>query len=82
MIKLILFNILMVEFLNTKYLFRIVFDTSRIPFSFDLKLGLLYRVLPWFNVRTEKEIGGKPHKIIDIICPILFDFNLCIEQNK
>lgn len=82
MIKLTLFNTLMVELLNTKYLFRMVFDTSKIPFSFDLKLGLFYKVLPWFNIRAGKEIGGKSHKIIDIICPVLFDFNLYIEQNK
>ena len=80
MIKLTLFNTLMVELLNTKYLARIVFDTSRCKFSFDLKLGLFYKVLPWFNIRDGKEIGGKQHKIIDIICPVLFDMNLIVER--
>lgn len=82
MIKLTLFNTLMVELLNTKYIARIVFDTSRIPFSFDLKLGLFYKVSSWFDIRDGKEIGGRAHKIMDIICPVLFDFNLYIETDK
>lgn len=74
MIKLTLFNILTVELLNTKYLVRIVFDTSRIPFSFDLKLGLFYKVLPWYNKSTEYDVvHNVDNNVLDIICPILFD---------
>ena len=81
MVKLTLFNTLMVELLNTKYLARIVFDTSRIPFSFDLKLGLFYKVLPWFNSRVEVDtVHDKCNKITDIICPVLFDLNLIVEM--
>ena len=80
MIKLTLFNILTVELLNTKYLVRIVFDTSRIPFSFDLKLGLFYKVLPWFNKRVEiDKQHNRWNRVIDIICPVLFDINLIVE---
>ena len=80
MIKLTLFDTLTVELLNTKYLARIVFDTSRCKFSFDLKLGLFYKVLPWFNSRIEVDTKhDKCNKIIDIICPVLFDMNLIVE---
>ena len=74
MIKLTLFNILTVELLNTKYLTRIIFDTSRVAFSFDLKLGLFYRVLPWYNKSTEYDVvHNVDNNVLDIICPILFD---------
>lgn len=74
MIKLTLFDTLTVELLNTKYLGRIVFDTSRAPFSFDLKLGLFYKVLPWFNKNTEYDVAHNVNNlVVDIICPVLFD---------
>ena len=74
MIKLTLFNTLMVELLNTKHLARIVFDTSKFPFSFDLKLGLFYSVLPWFNKNTEYDaVHNVDNLVVDIICPVLFD---------
>ena len=74
MIKLTLFNTLTVELLNTKYLARIVFDTSRAPFSFDLKLGLFYKVLPWYNKCTEYDVvHNVTNNVLDIICPVLFD---------
>ena len=79
MIKLTLFNTLTVELLNTKYLSRIVFDTSRAPVSFDLKLWLFYKVLPWFNNFTESK-NRRTNRVIDLICPILFDFRIYIEQ--
>ena len=80
MIKLTLFNTLTVELLNTKYLARIVFDTSRAPFSFDLKLGLFYKILPWFNKRVEYDVvHNVDNLVVDIICPILFDINLIVE---
>lgn len=81
MIKLTLFNTLMVELLTTKYIVRILFDTSRIPFSFDLKLGLFYKVLPWFNKNEEYDVvHNVTNTVIDILCPVLFDLNLIIEQ--
>jgi len=74
MIKLTLFNILTVELLNTKYLTRIIFDTSRVAFSFDLKLGLFYKVLPWYNKSTEYDVvHNVDNNVLDIICPVLFD---------
>ena len=81
MIKLTLFNTLMVELLNTKYLARIVFDSSRFPFSLDLKLVLFYSIQPWFNSFIEHK-NRRTNKIIDAICPILFDLRIYIEQNK
>ena len=81
MIKLTLFNLFTIELLNTKYLMRLIFDTSRCPFSFDIKLGLLYSVLPWFNKTTEYDYGhNKENTVVDIICPVLFDLRLYIEQ--
>lgn len=80
MIKLTLFNTLTLHLLNTKYLARIILDTSKLPFSFDIKLGLLYSVLPWFNNSEYEEYYGRSHRIIDILCPILFDLRLYIEQ--
>ena len=80
MIKLTLFNLFTIELLNTKYLMRLIFDTSRCPFSFDIKVGLLYSVLPWFNKQTNEEYYGRSHTIIDILCPVLFDLRLYIEQ--
>lgn len=81
MIKLKLFNTLTIELFNSKYLFRTIFDTSRCKFSFDLKLGLFYSILPWFNIETETDIEHNViNKIIDILCPILFDLRLYIEQ--
>ena len=83
MIKLTLLDIFTVEFLNCKYFVSLFFDTSKSKFSFDIKLGLFYSVLPWFNSMKEKDIEhNKLNKVIDIICPVLFDFNLYIEQNK
>jgi hypothetical protein len=74
MIKLTLFNILTVELLNTKYLTRIIFDTSRVAFSFDLKLGLFYKILPWYNKSTEYDVvHNVDNNVLDIICPVLFD---------
>ena len=68
MIKLTLFDTLMIQLLDSKFLARIVFDTSRAPFSFDLKLGLFYKILPWFNSRIEVDTKlDKCNKIIDII---------------
>ena len=80
MIKLTLFNTLTVELLNTKYLTRIVFDSSRFSFSFDLKLGLFYSIQPWFNSFIECK-NRRTNKIIDAICPILFDLRIYIEQD-
>ena len=73
MIKLTLFNLFTIELLNTKYLMRLIFDTSKSKFSFDIKLGLFYSVLPWFNKIIEKDLEhNKTNKVIDIICPLLF----------
>ena len=81
MIKLTLFNLFTIELLNTKYPMRLIFDTSRCPFSFDIKLGLLYSVLPWFNKVEEYDVvHNVTNTVIDIICPILFDLRLYIEQ--
>ena len=81
MIKLTLFNLFTIELLNTKYLMRLIFDTSKSKFSFDIKLGLFYSVLPWFNSIEEKDIEhNKLNRIMDIICPVLFDLRLYIEQ--
>ena len=83
MIKLTLFNIFTIELLNSKYFMRFIFDTSKSKFSFDIKLGLFYSVLPWFNSMKEKDIEhNKLNRIIDILCPVLFDLRLYIEQNK
>lgn len=82
MIKITLFNTIYISIFD-RCILNLRFDTSRIPFSFDLKLGLFYKVLPWFNsyIKIDKK-HNKCNKIIDIICPVLFDFNLYIEQNK
>lgn len=80
MVKLTLFNLFTIELLNTKYLMRLIFDTSRCPFSFDIKLGLFYSVLPWFNKNEEYDvIHNVTNKVVDLICPILFDLRY-IEQ--
>ena len=79
MIKITLFNTLMIELLNTKHLARIVFDTSRFPFSFDLKLGLFYKILPRYSNFIESK-NRRTNRVIDLICPILFDFRIYIEQ--
>lgn len=82
MIKITLFNTIYISIFD-RCILNLRFDTSRIPFSFDLKLGLFYKVLPWFNSYIKiDEKHNKCNKIIDIICPLLFDFNLYIEQNK
>ena len=80
MIKLTLFDTLTVELLDSKYLARIVFDTSRAPFSFDLKLGLFYKILPWYNKIEEYDVVHNVKNIVvDLVCPILFDLRY-IEQ--
>ena len=56
MIKLKLFNMFIIELFNSKYFMRFIFDTSKSKFSFDIKLGLFYSVLPWFNSMKEKDI--------------------------
>lgn len=81
MIKLTLFNMFTVELFSSKYFMRLIFDTSKSKFSFDIKLGLFYSVLPWLNSMKEKDIEhNKLNKVIDILCPILFDLRLYIEQ--
>lgn len=82
MIKLILFNTLAVELLNTKYLALIIFDTSKLPFSFDLKLGLFYRVLPWYNKSKEYDVVHNiTNTVVDLICPVLFDLRYIKQED-
>lgn len=79
MIKLTLFNTLTVGIFD-RCILNLRFDTSRIPFSFDLKLGLFYKILPWFNKRVEiDKQHNRWNRVIDIICPVLFDMNLIVE---
>ena len=80
MIKLTLLNIFTIELFNSKYFMRLIFDTSKSKFSFDIKLGLFYSVLPWFNKMEEYDvIHNVTNKVVDLICPILFDLRY-IEQ--
>ena len=80
MIKLTLFNTLMIELLNWKYLFRIVWDTSKTSCSFDLKLGLFYVVKFWYN-SFEEFMHGKTNVVTDILVPFIMDLRLYCEKN-
>ena len=80
MIELKLFNTLTIAIFN-RCILQIRLDTSRLPFSFDLKLGLFYPISRWYNNIVEYDKAHNVYnKTIDIICPILFDLNLIIEQ--
>ena len=73
MIKVTLFDTLTVGIFD-RCILNLRFDTSRVPFSFDLKLGLFYSVLPWFNKNTEYDaVHNVDNNVLDIICPVLFD---------
>ena len=79
MIKVTLFDTLTVGIFD-RCILNLRFDTSRFPFSFDLKLGLFYLIQPWFNSFIECK-NRRTNKIIDAICPILFDLRIYIEQD-
>ena len=79
MIKLTLFNTLTIQLLDSKFLLRFVFDTSRVPFSFDLKLGLLYVVKFWHN-SFEEFAHGKTNTVTDILVPFIMDLRLYCEK--
>lgn len=82
MIKLTLFNILTIQLLDSKFLLRIIFDTSRVPFSFDLKLGLLYSILPWYSKNEEYDvIHNVTNTVVDLACPVLFDLRYIKQKD-
>lgn len=72
MIQLILFNIITIAILD-KCLLKIKLDTDSCKFNFDISLGLFYSILPWYNNAKHGD-----SRVIDIICPILFDLRLFI----
>lgn len=80
MIKLTLFNTLRISIFD-RCILGIIFDTSRCKFSFDLKLGLFYSILPWYNSTIEYDAKHDvENKIIDATFPFLYDLRLYIEH--
>ena len=77
-LQLTLFNIFLISIFD-KCILRMKLDTNLCRLNFDIKLGLFYSVLPWYNNNVYEEYYNKSHRVIDILCPFLCDIRLFIQ---